>query len=150
MHNIIWGTLRGLLGGATLCAIAILLRIVRGGHFLDRYGIGFGSLLLCYLGGGLGVGAIAGAGRPILRWRVGAIAIGVVGGLFAFAAVVFGIRGPVRQWGPDYTFAVWVAGIAGGAWMGNALWEDFVEPTLPRPLPPGPPPPRPPFGLWRP
>jgi hypothetical protein len=150
-QNASWGALRGLLIGALLCLVALLLRVVRGPHFLDTYGIGLGALLLSYLGGGAGAGAIAGLGRPVLRWRAGAIAVGVPGGICAFGALFLGWKGPVSHWGHANIFAVLFLGVVGGAWMGNALWENLVEPTIrPTPLPPGPPTPRPPLGLWHP
>jgi len=150
-QDITWGAQRGLLIGAAFSIFGLIMRAIRGPQLLEAYGIGLGALLLAYLGGGTGAGAIAGLGRPLLKWRAGAMAVGVVGGIFAFGALVLGIKGPVSNWAGIDTFAVIFLGIVGGAWMGNALWEEFIEPTLPRPsLPPGPPPPRPPLGLWHP
>lgn len=151
VQNVIWGVLRGLLCGSLLCGIGLLLRLLRGTHFLDSYGIGFGTLLLTYLGASIGAGVIAGLCRPLLRTRSGAIVTGVFGGIFAFGVLVFAMQGPISGWGGFWIVAVVAVGAFGGARMGNGLWEEFVEPTLPRPsLPPGPPRPRPPLGLWHP
>lgn len=149
--NLLWGGSIGAGVGLILCAIATVQRIARGPQFIESYGIGFGPLLACYEGGCTAAGLLVGAARPLLRWRLGGILVGMVSGTVAAGALGLGISGPIQAWGSDAWTAVLVMGVLGGGWMGNSSWEQYVEPTLPRPeVPPGPPPPRPPLGLWRP
>jgi hypothetical protein len=149
--NLLWGASIGAGVGLILCAIAIVQRIGRGPEFIEGYGIGFGPLLVCYEAGCTAAGTLVGAARPLLRWRLGAIIVGMVAGTIAVGALGLGISGPVQGWGADPWTAVLVMGVLGGGWIGNSSWEQKVEPTLPGPeLPPGPPPPRRPLGSWRP
>lgn len=150
-RNVAWGASIGFGSGAIFCLIVLLERLVRGPHFLDAYGIGFGTLLACYLAGGTGAGLVVGLARPLLRWWAGAIVVGIFAGLVAAGALGLGMSGPIRTWGADAWTAVLIMGVVGGGWLGYSNWEDTVELALPDPeLPAEPPAPRPPLGLWRP
>lgn len=149
--NLAWGGGIGAVVGLIFCTIATVQRIARGPQFIESYGIGFGTLLLSYEAGCVAAGLLVGAARPLLRWRLGAIVVGMLAGTVAAGALGLGISGPIVGWGADAWTAVLVMGLLGGGWVGNSSWEKYVEPTLPGPeLPPGPPPPPPPLGLWRP
>jgi hypothetical protein len=149
--NLLWGMAWGSGMGAGFCLIGIALVAIRGPRLLQVYNITLGTLMLTYLVGGLGAGAIMGLARPLLRWRAGAIAVGIVGGTIAYGAVGIAMSGPISRWeSSDWILAV-LLGLIAGTWLGNSFWEKYVEPTLPPPeLPPGPSPPRPPLGRWRP
>jgi len=150
-RNLAWGVAWGVGMGAVFCLLGVALFVMRGPGFLDGYGITFGTLMLVYLVGGAGAGAVVGLARPLLRWRVGAIATGIVGGTIVYGAVTVALVGPIGQWGTIERAVPVILGIFTGSLFGNRAWEEFVEPTLERPkLPPGPPTPRRPLGQWRP
>jgi hypothetical protein len=150
-QNLLWGVGWGLGVGAGFCLLGVVLRAVRGPKFLHPYGITFGTLILVYLAGGAGAGAVLGLGRPLTRWRAGAIVIGIIGGMIAYGAAGIALEGPIGRWSAGEWLILALLGSIGGGILGNRMWERYVEPTLSRPpLPPGPPPPPPPLGLWRP
>ena len=149
--NLLWGISNGLVMGGVYCLIGALLRLLRGPHLLDPYGMTFGALELAYLSSGLVAGFLAGVARPVLRWRAGALAVGAVGGVFAYGALQAGILGPPTRWDVFDVVSWLLVGAVGGAYFANGMWERLVEPNLPPPpLPPGPPPRRRPLGLWKP
>lgn len=137
--------------GAVFCLIGLAIVAIRGPRILHVYGITLQSMMVTYLAGGFGAGLVAGVARPLLRWRVAAIVSGIVGGTICYGAVGVAMTGPIGSWeASDWIIAV-LLGTAAGSYMGNWIWEQTVEPTLPPPeLPPGPPPPRRPLGQWRP
>lgn len=149
--NVAWGLAWGSLMAAIYCAIGLALRLVRGPHFLKGYGLPFGTLGLIYLEGGVGAGFVLGLFRPLLRWRAGAIGIGTFAGTIAYGAIAIAMSGPIAGWGAGDWIVLLCLGVGVGGSLGNVTWEQYVDPTLPRPeLPPGPPPPSPPLGMWRP
>lgn len=149
--NLLWGGSIGAGVGLILCAIATVQRIARGPQFIEGFGIGFGPLLACYEAGCTAAGILVGAARPLLRWRLAAIVVGMLSGTVAAGALGLGISGPVQVWGADAWTAVLVMGVLGGGWLGNNSWEERVEQTLlDADQLPGSPPPRRPLGLWRP
>jgi hypothetical protein len=151
LRNLQWGLVLGTLVGGGFCLIGVALFVVRGPRFLDPFGIAFGTVMLLYLAGGAGIGIIVGFARPLTRWRLGAIVVGIVGGVLAYGAAGVAMYGWIAMLRRDSWIPVLIIGVGAGGFLGNALWERYVEPTLPsRKPPPGPPQPRPPLGLWRP
>lgn len=149
--NLVWGLEMGLGMAGIFCLIGVALRLVRGPHFLDSYGITFQRLMSIYVRGGIGAGLLAGLGRPLGRWRAGAIAVGICGGFFVYTMAGLSLFGPIAAWNGADRFAITFLGLVVGGATGNRVWEKYVYPTLPPPEPPpGPPPPRSPLGQWRP
>lgn len=149
--NLRWGAAWGLIMGVIYCVIGIVLRFAGGPNFLSRYGITFEQLLLLYLGASVAGGLAVGALRPLTRWRAGAIIVGVAVAFVVYGGIFITLRGPVRGWHSGEWIVTSIAALLTGSYLGNSMWEDTVEPTLPPPeLPPGPAPPRRPLGQWRP
>lgn len=151
IQNLVWGVAWGLAMAAVFCLIGVALYVTRGPTFLRGYGISFGAFELGYLGGGAAAGIVLGLNRPLLRWRAGAIATGILGGVLVYGAAVITLSGPIGRWDGGDWFAAITAGVLVGASFGNWAWEQWVEPKLGRLRKPDDPPrPRPPLGLWKP
>ncbi|MGH7627289.1 MAG: hypothetical protein ACREOJ_18480, partial [Gemmatimonadaceae bacterium] len=119
--------------------------------FLRGYGITFGQLMLLYAVAPIAGGLVVGLARPLARWRAGAIVVGIMAAFVIWSGICMTVQGPVSHWRTDDWVLNTILAILTGIYLGNRVWEDTVEPTLPPPeLPPGPPPPRRPLGQWRP
>ena len=150
-QNLLWGVRLGLVVAAMLCCIGVPLALLGGSEPLTHERIPAGTLLIVYLSGGFISGIVLGIARPLARWRVGAIVIGIVDGVICAALINMGTDGAFWAWHGMQWFVTIVMGTSIGGITANWFWEDMVEPSLPGPeLPPGPPPPRRPLGLWRP
>ena len=150
-QNLLWGVRLGLVVAAMLCCIGVPLALLGGSEPLTHERIPAGTLLIVYLSGGFISGIVLGMARPLARWRVGAIVIGIVDGVICAALINMATDGAFWAWHGMQWFVTIVMGTSIGGITANWFWEDMVEPSLPGPeLPPGPPPPRRPLGLWRP
>lgn len=150
-QNLVWGVRLGLVVAGMLCCIGVPLALVGIGDPVTHERIPAGTLVVVYLSGGFISGIVLGLARPLARWRVGAIAIGIADGVICAALINMATDGAIWGWHSMQWIVTVIMGTSIGGITANWFWEDMVEPSLPGPeLPPGPPPPRRPLGLWRP
>lgn len=129
-QNLFWGVRWGLALAVFFCLVGVALYVARGPRLLAPYGITLGELMLVYLAGGTAAGTVVGLARPLLRWRIGAIAAGILGALLVYGAAGIALTGPVTRWRTENWIVEIVLGIIGGSVAGNSLWERYVEPNL--------------------
>ncbi len=112
LSNLGWGIGMAVTLATVLSLWVLLLSLLRGSTQFDRYGMTAWEIIGAYfIAAGL-VGALIGLLRPITRWRVGAIVLGILGGAISYSVIGVAMDGwEGFQW--------WIA--AGpGAFVGGA------------------------------
>lgn len=131
--NLRWGTGWGLFMGAGYCAIALVLYVLRGPGLFAKYGVTPTAAMLTYLIGGISGGWIIGLLRPLAKWRLGAIFMGICVGIVVYGLATVSMFGPISHWDRDDWIMVTILGTFTGVIGGNWFWEKEVWPTLPLP-----------------
>ena len=85
IRNVIWGVGYGLAFAALFMAWAVIARIIGGADAFGEKGTTLLTVLALYLFGGVAAGGIVGLLRPIVRWRIGSVLVGIIA-----AEVIYG------------------------------------------------------------
>lgn len=110
------GLVLGLVAGAFLCFLALVVYSLRGPGTFDRLGVPLGTVLGLYIIGGAVGGALIGLMLPLTIRREGAAAVGIVGALPLYLA------GSILLGQEDLYSGAIAAVIVGGA-AGFLWWE---------------------------
>jgi hypothetical protein len=125
--DIRWGVVWGSILALALTLVLLVLFAVHGSKLFDSYGTSFTTVALLYLCGGVAGGVIVGLLRPLSRWRIGAVVMGV------FAAVPIGIgirlmRSGLEPWGATDSIGLGIFALALGGTVGWIYWGLFRNP----------------------
>jgi hypothetical protein len=105
---------------AVFSLLVLALAALRGSTAYPQYGgMTTWSIIATYFAVGLPAGAMAGALRPLLRWRAGAALVG-----YLVAAVVYGGAGLGMGYAPGRVLLVAALCGLGGAVAGLMWWPD--------------------------
>lgn len=134
MKNAVVGSKWGLRVALVLCAWVLVLAIAsflgNGSPMIrSRSGQAFNPLAIIamYLMAGMVSGALVGAMRPLLQWRIGAAIVGVAAAIPTAAAIVTMISG-TPDWGRDEIITFVITSLALGA-PGGVIVRAFLQET---------------------
>lgn len=119
-----WGAVWGLLIALCLTVILAVLAAIQGPRLFESYGTSFLTVALLYLGGGLVGGLVVGLLRPLTRWRLGGVAMGILAAL----PVGLGVRlmqSGLEPWEAKDTFTLTIFSLALGGTAGWTYWGIF-------------------------
>lgn len=127
MQDVAVGVKWGALLGGLLSAWVVVLILLNGGLvFRNRSGYEYsaGPIILLYLVGAPVAGGIVGAMRPLLRWKLGAVAVGIIAALPIGAAILIGRNG-FTSWGPLETVSLAIFVVSFGG-LGGLILREFA------------------------
>jgi hypothetical protein len=117
--NLFWGLGYGLLFATAFSAFILILSVIRGSRPFDSVGMAPTRIITIYYIAGTVAGAAVGLLRPYCRRRSGALIVGAIGGVVVYGAVGIAMYG----WTNIAIFGALVAGIPGGALVGQYWWK---------------------------
>lgn len=120
----LWGLALGGIGAGTYSAIALILYVLsaREPGVEAPAGPRLSAMVAAYFAGLLSAGLLAGILRPLARWPLGAMGLGILGGWFAYTAIGIAVDGfPVT---PEIVVYGLIGGVMGGPLIGLALYVD--------------------------
>ena len=122
-----WGVGAGLWFAAAYSVLAAAIFAARGSAPLAGAGLTLPGVVAAYFAGGAAGGALVGLGRPLLRWQVGAMLVGVLAaGPLALALLhALGARPSRADLGPAGGAAL--AALIWGVMFGNMYWKRLPE-----------------------
>ena len=123
-RNMVIGLRTGLLLGAIFSAWAGVMFLMNGGRPMERYNnVTFIEVAGGYLFGGAVGGVIIGALYPLVRYKVGALLVGMLA-VLPFAVAVMGSLQGFSPWTGGHTFVVCVMTLVLGGVVGGVLHSD--------------------------
>jgi len=78
IENLRWGIRFGVTFAVFYCVFGVVIYLTRGPGPFEANEVSLVGVLLAYLGGGIAAGALVGLLRPLLRWRLGALVVGIM------------------------------------------------------------------------
>jgi hypothetical protein len=124
VDNVRWGVRGGLFFGLAYSAIALVLYALRGRESFEANGVTLGSLVAAYVLGALAAGIVVGLLRPLLRWQLGAMAVGVAAAVPACVGIGLARFGAFSGWSGADMGTVVVMGVMFGMLFGNQYWNN--------------------------
>jgi hypothetical protein len=128
LRSAVVGAKWGLIVATLLCVWVAVLALLSGSWvFTNRSGASYhaGTIIALYLCGGIATGVIIGALRGLLRWRIGAVAVGAIA-VLPFGAGIFATRTAFAPWGHIETISLIIFAIAFGG-GGGLIVREFVR-----------------------
>jgi hypothetical protein len=99
------------------------LYLLEGSAPFTRLGTTLGVVIGTYFFGGISGGVAVGVLKPLARWRVGAILVGIVAAFFVFFGIAVASDGLPSRWGRDQWITLTVLPILFGTFAGNNFWK---------------------------
>lgn len=96
--NLRWGVIAGLFFACFYSLFVTGLYLLRGSAPFEANETTYGQVVLSYFGTGIVAGALVGLLRPLLRWRLGAVVVGVVAAFAVFVGISLVDQGGFSQW----------------------------------------------------
>ena len=129
-RNVALGLVYGTTAGVLAALLGGFLFLVNGAELQQRYHLRLSTVLLTYVLSGALPGALWGVLRPLFRWRLSAISLGIVCGIITLADMRSQMHGAIAQWhGQDWLGPVLLGAGIGGA-VGNNLWQRWSDGRL--------------------
>lgn len=100
-ENLRWGVIAGLFFACFYSLYVIGLYLIRGSTPFVANDTTFGQVVASYFGTGIVAGAVVGLLRPLLRWRIGAVFVGIVAAFAVFVGIALLDQGSFSQWDQD-------------------------------------------------
>lgn len=125
--NLGWGIRWGLAFASGYIAWVLLLYLVAGSAPFEEHGnLTVGKAIVAYIAGGVLAGSIVGSLRPLVRWLLGAIVLGVIAAVPVTLGMLIAMVG-MPPWAFEYKFAAVIAPIVLGSLGGLIMREIFYE-----------------------
>lgn len=125
-RNLRWGIGYGLLFASFYSLFVLMLYTFRGDEPFRANEISAPVAVVAYFFGGVAGGAIVGLLRPLTKWRIGAMFVGVAAAVPLFLGLGLAMYGPVSNWGENETFGLVATAVILGSLGGYDTWESPI------------------------
>jgi hypothetical protein len=121
-RNLLWGVTAGLFFAACYTLYVTVLLALHGSAPFAAVNSTYARVVSSYVGTGIAAGAIVGLLRPLLRWRAGAVAVGIIAAFAVFAGFALADQGGFTRWHRETWLTCVICAVFFGPVVGLIRW----------------------------